>query len=485
MEIVMRRFLPLTVLLTIVFLGAFQNPPQYTDSNVRMFGAVGDGIADDTAAFTQALAVSKNVYVPAGIYKINEIQLDSARLFGTGTIRKMSEPACAIRMLGNGSKVIGLTFDSMGAHGQPNSEITIGEGATDCVIQDCSFITSLYLYSAISGAVDTAVGGTPYTTPARGLRIQNCTFSGLYSRPIYLHSVGNISITDNTIRDCVYDAIRLRENCGYAIISNNQFYNIGNPNWPDHETRDALDTFWAGDNLTVTGNIIDNVAYHGLDLKLVSPSGLNGSRRIIVSNNQISKCRRSGIILRGSTNFDGAGSWGYNDHVIVQSNIFQDNNQDNKVGTGDPTVAAVQADALLRYLSIKDNNVFGTYGRGIVVSNAFANVPASYGVQVSGNFAVNNGCPVRKTGEAIRISGIGECQILGNQAHNDPALPNAGSQTKGIVYFSSSSANTSPRNGSVLIKNNISKNHSAGNLITGPGATVPAAIAVMQDNVTQ
>lgn len=34
------------------------------------FGAVGDGVADDTAAFNAALAASKNVFIPEGVYKI-------------------------------------------------------------------------------------------------------------------------------------------------------------------------------------------------------------------------------------------------------------------------------------------------------------------------------------------------------------------------------------------------------------------------------
>lgn len=38
--------------------------------SVKDFGAVGDGVADDTAAFIAALAAALNVYVPPGTYKI-------------------------------------------------------------------------------------------------------------------------------------------------------------------------------------------------------------------------------------------------------------------------------------------------------------------------------------------------------------------------------------------------------------------------------
>src|SRR5690606_38411395 len=46
-------------------------------ADVTDFGAIADGVADDTSAITNALAVSKSVYFPGGIYKISdELSLD-------------------------------------------------------------------------------------------------------------------------------------------------------------------------------------------------------------------------------------------------------------------------------------------------------------------------------------------------------------------------------------------------------------------------
>ncbi len=54
--------------------------------SVKDKGAVGDGVADDTAAISAALAASKSVYFPTGIYLINSsISLQSgSRLHGDG-----------------------------------------------------------------------------------------------------------------------------------------------------------------------------------------------------------------------------------------------------------------------------------------------------------------------------------------------------------------------------------------------------------------
>ncbi len=54
--------------------------------NVKDFGAVGDGVTDDTAAFTAALATLKEVFVPAGTYGVTGIVFNNgSRLRGEGT----------------------------------------------------------------------------------------------------------------------------------------------------------------------------------------------------------------------------------------------------------------------------------------------------------------------------------------------------------------------------------------------------------------
>lgn len=57
-------------------------------ANVKSYGAVGNGIANDTAAFTAALVASKLVYVPEGTYLVNGVNVDyGVRIYGPGTIK--------------------------------------------------------------------------------------------------------------------------------------------------------------------------------------------------------------------------------------------------------------------------------------------------------------------------------------------------------------------------------------------------------------
>ena len=65
--------------------------------SVKDFGAVGDGVADDTAAFTAAIAAAgtRNVYVPGGSYKITgtvtgDFYSDSAVTIVTGTVNTIN-----------------------------------------------------------------------------------------------------------------------------------------------------------------------------------------------------------------------------------------------------------------------------------------------------------------------------------------------------------------------------------------------------------
>lgn len=43
--------------------------------SVKDFGAVGDGIADDTTAFSSAIAASKQIYIPAGTYLVDTVAI--------------------------------------------------------------------------------------------------------------------------------------------------------------------------------------------------------------------------------------------------------------------------------------------------------------------------------------------------------------------------------------------------------------------------
>lgn len=48
--------------------------------NVLDFGAVGDGVIDDTAAFNAAMASGENIYIPSGTYKISTLAVPNKKM---------------------------------------------------------------------------------------------------------------------------------------------------------------------------------------------------------------------------------------------------------------------------------------------------------------------------------------------------------------------------------------------------------------------
>ncbi|MBP1994276.1 glycosyl hydrolase family 28-related protein [Paenibacillus eucommiae] len=62
---------------------------------VSLFGAVGDGVADDTAAIQQALDTGKAVYLPRGAYRVTDtlvFKKSGSRLIGEGTYSLLALP---------------------------------------------------------------------------------------------------------------------------------------------------------------------------------------------------------------------------------------------------------------------------------------------------------------------------------------------------------------------------------------------------------
>jgi hypothetical protein len=85
--------------------------------NVKEYGAIGDGVADDTTAIQAACDVGKDVYFPAGTYKVSStITLSIAgRYYGDGRlstiIRTTSATADTFNITANGVHISGMYFD--------------------------------------------------------------------------------------------------------------------------------------------------------------------------------------------------------------------------------------------------------------------------------------------------------------------------------------------------------------------------------------
>ena len=71
--------------------------------SVKDFGAVGDGVEDDTTAFTNAIASGKSIFIPKGTYKISSPITFQQNLTGEGR----DEGQTLISLTGSGKLVVG------------------------------------------------------------------------------------------------------------------------------------------------------------------------------------------------------------------------------------------------------------------------------------------------------------------------------------------------------------------------------------------
>lgn len=457
----------------------FGRPLEY--SNVMSYGAKGDGVKDDTQAFIDALSDSDVVFVPKEkTFLIGDVDVVGKIVTGYGTIKKKAASESALHIKGDNSKVIGLIFAAETTTGQPSTDIKLGEAAKNCVIKDCTFMSPIY--SAISGAVDTLQGGTPYLVDVNGVQILDNVFksgAGKYARPIYLHSVGNIVIANNNIKDCNFDAIRLRENDGHCIINSNLFENIGDSTWPDIQTRDAIDVFWSGTVMTISNNIVNTTAFAGFDVKGVQPTdGTKKMRRVIITGNHIEKTRYNGIYIRGGDNFDGTGTDAYIDSLIISDNTLESCCQQAESGHG------IRVEGMTKFLNIHDNIILKTLGRAIFINNPDQTAQIMKNVKVSGNMCINNGLSTDQASDegAINIQAVESCIIVDNICENDTDMDNA-YQACGIFLNSVTGVFTPLK--SVIIQGNICRNNTVAQIKIEANTNRNNSIAVFRDNIQE
>lgn len=70
--------------------------------SVRLFGAIGDGVTDDTAAIQAAINTGKSVYVPAGTYKVSSVltmATTGQRIRGEGRLSVLSASSASAGIL--------------------------------------------------------------------------------------------------------------------------------------------------------------------------------------------------------------------------------------------------------------------------------------------------------------------------------------------------------------------------------------------------
>jgi hypothetical protein len=218
--------------------------------SVKDFGAVGNGVADDTAAIQAAITASanKSVYFPSGTYVATTLTVSSpCRLFGEGIIKKTTAASSALLTLNtNDVDIEGLEFRGASFDAMPASVVFLD--------------TAIKVYGASS------------VSPYRRFNITNVKVNGFAGFAMDIRWSEDVTITGCQIRYCGYAGI-LFESIVRGVIANNRIsfidagtatnaYGISLSRDPTKTLVNSVPT----EHVTVTGNVVTDVAkWTGID----------------------------------------------------------------------------------------------------------------------------------------------------------------------------------------------------------------------------
>lgn len=341
-------------------------------SDVRLFGAKGDGKTDETQAFQKALKATGQAFVPPGVWCLSELKLSGGELTGVGTLKAVGERD-VVHVSGRGARIMGLRFATTNT--RTRTEIRLLDGAEDITVAHCQFDGKAY--SVLCADVNTADDdGLKYAKPVKHVHFFGNTCRG-YIVPLYLHSVTDLIVSDNYFTESFYDAIRTRQAVERAVISQNIFENIGVST--EEVTRDAIDCFWSGRELVITNNIVKKTGSIGFDLKGHEPKGRYHSGHILVANNYLEGTNYSSILLSsGGANKKSPVLVG---PIAIKNNLIVGG---NRKGQSEHD-AAIWLHHGVQHVQVMGNQIRSHQGHGISLSHAFMGAEKSRMIQVCDN----------------------------------------------------------------------------------------------------
>jgi hypothetical protein len=372
--------------------------------NVKDFGAVGDGIADDRdniQAAIDAVGTSGSVYLPAGIYKINEaifIKRSNISIIGDGVgvteiVMGASGVYTAIDVRtsnangGLGGDLFNITIENLSINGNKASRVAPGGNGimllcnTNHAITDTRLINLMVFDCFNSGMLLEGRNNPPWipgvSVPAEDpFRIERTIINGCVIRNNNGVGISQFKTNNSKITNCTLFSnglenltIDIRSN-GCIVDGNTFFKHLGGTG------NIGVDT---GDACIISNNFIDNqndttapVGFRtGIALNSQIPL-LQGNNDTIISDNIILNCVDNGIYAHDDTGIGGdkAGNG------TIVGNVFVANGTDIRVedGYGPLTIKSNK----LQSINISDlqaNDV--RFGAGEIYFNSQLSSPQS------------------------------------------------------------------------------------------------------------
>jgi len=290
--------------------------------SIKTYGAIGDGVQDDTQAFKAAFAQEKSLLIPKGQFKISQALLVPKKLrviTGTGTLIGTS-PNGLLTTNETSQGIYNLTINGITIQYQPTSDTNIGA-----------------IYFNDSDIKNLTIQNSHFTAPKKAKWGNAITLVGKKG-----HRVDNIKIINNTFNNLTRAAIEV------LVRGKNKIKSSDFPDWPAVYFDDSIIS-----NLSISGNTFTHTRgiYYAANREVFNPAiSLSGAvNGTLIDNNKINGFYW-GVELDGSTK------------TKVTNNIISTKHSAISISHGSDT----RADSTF----IKGNTLTSTQANNIYVINA-------------------------------------------------------------------------------------------------------------------
>ena len=286
--------------------------------NVKDFGAVGDGVTDDTLAIQAALdfissyihydSNRSDLYFPDGEFLCTYLKIEDTQhltVRGTGNTKLRTST-----VINSTSDDAPFTFNNCD-YLEIKDIVLSGATGTSDVLGSHETLLRIFNtdYIKVNNVTFLTYGGYTFVPQlCNYLTVSDCFFN---QGTIWSGGVSYAKYTNNTFLNTKYDSLKISAYIpdinnpavaysDFVIISNNIF---------EGSSQDAIDTYTRGQELVITDNILRNTSVTGIQIKTIirdpadygdgGSSDIHGyNRKVIVSNNQLYNCGYFGIIVK-------------------------------------------------------------------------------------------------------------------------------------------------------------------------------------------
>lgn len=267
-------------------------------TSVKDFGAIGNGVADDTAAIQAAITAVQgsnvSLFFPAGTYKVSaSLNITAAVSFvgyaAYGTSITWSNVNLTVFNVNTNNPVTWQNFTFFGPASPLSGSVIALTGPTgniNSVVLDCSFIST---YNAID------------CTAAYALKVVSCYFNTFVNYGVHIQNTYNVDAGDSSIVNCIFAGpsggsnvcVYQRSSGGLRLTSNK--FNTG-----DYNYKLSLATAASTSDLIVVGNSFENAKTANIQLTTNSSGAFS---EIVITGNQFALAPIN--ILADNTYFNG------------------------------------------------------------------------------------------------------------------------------------------------------------------------------------